>query len=69
MKSIKILQHYQESATFLNATFSGKHRKLLQLHVTENGKCHMIYYITIYFFHLFIRNFLERLQLLSKLMK
>ena len=48
MRSITILQNYQQSATFPNATFSGKCWKLLQLNVTENGKSYIIYYITTY---------------------
>ena len=35
MKSIKILQHCQQSAAFLNATFSGKHWKLLQINLLK----------------------------------
>ena len=42
MKSIKILQYFQQSATFLNVTISGKHWKLVQVHFTENGKCYII---------------------------
>ena len=52
MKSIKVI-----------ATFSGKHWKVLQLHVTENGKCYIIYYITTYlqyaFFILLYKIFLK----------
>ena len=48
MKSITIFQNCQQSTTFSNATFSEKCWKLLQLHVTENGKRYLIYYITTY---------------------
>ena len=48
MKSITIFQNCQQSTTFSNATFSEKFWKLLQLHVTENGKRYLIYYITTY---------------------
>ena len=53
MKRIKILQHSQQSATFLNAIFSGKHWKLLQVYVTENEKFYVIYYITTYLLYAF----------------
>ena len=71
MKSIIILQNCQQSATLPNAAFSGKCWKLLQLHVTENGNCYIIYYIATYLVYVqfFIYNFPEGLQLLSKLMK
>ena len=39
------MQHCQQSATFPNAAFSGKHWKLLQLCVTENRKCYIIYFV------------------------
>ena len=39
------MQHCQQSAIFPNAAFSGKHWKLLQLCVTENRKCYIIYFI------------------------
>ena len=45
-KSVTILQNSLQSATFPNATFSGKCWKLLQLHVTGNGKCYIIYHMT-----------------------
>ena len=50
MKSMTILQNCQQSATF-----SGKCWKLLQLHVTENGKCYIIYYKTTYLLNNFFR--------------
>ena len=53
MKSIKIWQNCQQSATFLNAKLSENHWKLLQVHVTENGKCYIIYYVTTYLLHVF----------------
>ena len=53
MKSFTILQNCQQSATF--PTFSGKCWKLLQLHVTGNGKCYIIYYkLHIYYMHNFV---------------
>ena len=59
MKSITIFQNCQQSTTFSNATFSEKCWKLLQLHVTENGKRYLIYYITTYlliFYVIFLKD-------------